>query len=139
MEPTGRMGPCNLWNVKETAAWCFLPEWGWTEPSFLGRRRPSPIRINSSCIKSGFDHDPILKAEYVRDWNFRHVWVWDAMKNDRSQPRRNCPRTRSCESRRMLGTSPPRPTQQGRKFADGCVLTGWKIDLHSRPALRERV
>ena len=38
--------------------------------------------------ESGFDLDPIKKAEYIRDWNFRAMYgAWDCLKNvDRRYP-----------------------------------------------------
>ena len=32
--------------------------------------------------ESGFDRDPIIEMEYIRDWNFRAMYgAWDTLKN----------------------------------------------------------
>ncbi len=144
MEPTGRMGPCNLWNVKETSGPVPFPRCEWaldlsTRP-FPGRSKtkPNPDQLGGWYWESGFDHDPILKAEYVRDWNFRAMYgAWDALKNvDRVLPNHTLNWAAYImgrrESRRLLGdvVLTKADLEQGRKFPDGCVPTGWKIDLH---------
>ena len=38
--------------------------------------------------ESGFDRDPIIEGEYIRDWNFRAAFgAWDCLKNvDKEYP-----------------------------------------------------
>jgi len=144
MEPTGRMGPCNLWNVKETLGPVPFPRCEWalnlSERPFPGRSKtkPNPNQLGGWYWESGFDHDPILKAEYVRDWNFRAMYgAWDAMKNvDCVLPNHALNWSAYImgrrESRRLMGdvVLTKADLEQGRQFPDGCVPTGWKIDLH---------
>jgi hypothetical protein len=144
MEPKGRMGPCNLWNVKETSGPVSFPRCEWaldlSERPFPGRSKtkPNPDQLGGWYWESGFDRDPILQAEYVRDWNFRAMYgAWDAMKNvDHvlSNHRLNWAAhiMGRRESRRLMGDVVLTKTdlEQGRVFPDGCVPTGWKIDLH---------
>ncbi len=144
MEPKGRMGPCNLWNVKETAGPVPFPRCEWaldlSERPFPGRSKtkPNTDQLGGWYWESGFDHDPILKAEYVRDWNFRAMYgAWDTMKNvDRVLPNHALNWSAYImgrrESRRLMGdvVLTKADLEQGRQFPDGCVPTGWKIDLH---------
>ena len=144
MEPTGRLGPCNLWNVKETPQAVPFPRCEWaldlSERPFPGRSKtnPNPDQLGGWYWESGFDRDPILEAEYVRDWNFRAMYgAWDALKNvDRVLPNRTLNWSAYImgkrESRRLLGdvVLTRADLEQGREFPDGCVPTGWRIDLH---------
>lgn len=144
MEPKGRMGPCNLWNVKETPSAAPFPRCEWAldlrERPFPGRSKTKPDtnQLGGWYWESGFDHDPILQAEYVRDWNFRAMYgAWDALKNvDRVLPHHALSWAAHImgrrESRRLLGdvVLTKADLEQGRPFPDGCVPTGWKIDLH---------
>jgi hypothetical protein len=88
--------------------------------------------------ESGFDHDPFEKSEYIRDWNFRAMYgAWDTLKNvDGRYPnhRLNWAAYVSGkrESRRLLGDVilTREDVLGGREYPDGCVPTGWPIDLH---------
>jgi hypothetical protein len=144
LTPTGRMGPCNLWNVKETPAPVPFPRCPWaldlSDKPFPGRGKPhpDPLQLGGWYWESGFDHDPITKLEYVRDWNFRAMYgAWDALKNvDRVLPNHKlnwCAHILGKrESRRLLGdvVLTKHDLESGRSFPDACVPTGWKIDLH---------
>ena len=157
VEPKGRMGPCNLWNVCEytdtnansaTAAAVAAPQpfprcpWALdlTDKPFPGRSKtkPNTLQLGGWYWESGFDRDPITELEYVRDWNFRAMYgAWDAMKNvDQVLPTY---RLNWCayilgkrESRRLLGDVVLcwDDLQSDRHFPDGCVPTGWSNDLH---------
>jgi hypothetical protein len=143
--PVGHMGPCNLWNVKETAsAPQPFPRCPWaldlsTRP-FPGRSKTKPdiYQLGGWYWESGFDLDPVAQAEEIRDWNFRAMYgAWDAMKNiDGVLPNHAlhwsafvCGRR---ESRRLLGdvVLAKQDLLEGRVYPDGCVPTGWKMDLH---------
>jgi len=138
------MGPCNLWNVKETPAPVSFPRCPWaldlSDKPFPGRGKPhpDPLKLGGWYWESGFDHDPITKLEYVRDWNFRAMYgAWDALKNvDRVLPNHKlnwCAHILGKrESRRLLGdvVLTKQDLESGRSFPDACVPTGWKIDLH---------
>ncbi len=84
------------------------------------------------------DRDPIAEGEYIRDTNLRAMYgAWDALKNvDEAYP--NCKLNWSAyvsgmrESRRLLGdvVLTKDHIMNNVKFPDGCVATGWDIDLH---------
>jgi len=144
IQPKGHMGSCNLWNVIETDSPQPFPRCPWaldlTDKPFPGRSKtkPDPLKLGGWYWESGFDRDPLADIEYIRDWNFRAMYgAWDAMKNvDKVLPNY---RLNWCayilgkrESRRLIGdvVLTLDDLKAGRKFPDGCVPTGWKVDLH---------
>jgi hypothetical protein len=140
----GHMGQCNLWNVIDTGRPAPFPRCAWavdlSDKPFPGRNKDKPdvLKLGGWYWESGFDHDPIRRGEYVRDWNLRVMYgAWDALKNvDKVLPdyRLNWAAYVSGkrESRRLMGdvvlTRDDLVTS--RQYPDGCVPTGWKIDLH---------
>jgi len=143
MTRKGHMGRCNLWNVKDTGSTVDFPRCPWaldlSEKPFPGRHGNGGItKLGGWYWESGFDHDPILAREYIRDWNFRAAFgAWDCIKNvDKTYPNHKFnwiayvsgPR----ESRRLLGDVVLNKEHLLEKtvFEDGCVVTGWKMDLH---------
>ncbi|MHC4405929.1 MAG: FAD-dependent oxidoreductase, partial [Planctomycetota bacterium] len=96
--------------------------------------------------ESGFDRDPIREAEHIRDWNFRAMYgAWDCLKNtDKVYPSHKLNWAAHVsgkrESRRLLGDVVlGREDLAGNvEFPDGCVPTGWKIDLHLPDARYEK-
>lgn len=140
----GHMGPCNLWNVIETDEPQTFPRCPWaldlTDKPFPGRskEKPDTLKLGGWYWESGFNHDPFEKAEYIRDWNFRAMYgAWDAMKNvDRVLPNHKLNWAAFVagkrESRRLLGDVilSKSDVMESRQYEDGCVPTGWKIDLH---------
>lgn len=149
MTVPGHMGRCNLWHANDTGAPVVFPRCPWaldlTDKQFPGRAEGlgqfSEKGLNSlGCWfwESGFDHDPIDKREYIRDWNFRAMYgAWDALKNvDNAYPTYELswaahisgPR----ESRRLLGPVilTKDDVMNHREFDDGCIMTGWDIDIH---------
>ena len=144
MTTTGHMGRCNLWNVIETDRPQSFPRCPWaldlTDKPFRGRStsNPNTLELGGWYWESGFDHDPIEKGEYIRDWNFRAMYgAWDAMKNvDRVLPNHKLNWAAFVsgkrESRRLLGdvVLTKKDVMESVRYEDGCVPTGWKIDLH---------
>jgi hypothetical protein len=144
VEPKGRMGPCNLWHVIETDRPVAFPRCPWaldlSDKPFPGRSKTKPniLQLGGWYWESGFDRDPIAEMEYVRDWNFRAMYgAWDALKNvDQVLPNHQLHWSAYIlgkrESRRLLGDVilTLQDLQAGRQFPDGCVPTGWKVDLH---------
>ena len=140
----GHMGRCNLWNVIETDEPQPFPRCPWAldlaEKPFPGRNKEKPdtLKLGGWYWESGFDHDPFEKNEYIRDWNFRAMYgAWDAIKNvDRVLPNHKLNWAAFVagkrESRRLLGdvTLSKKDVMESRRYEDGCVPTGWKIDLH---------
>ena len=143
MSPTGRMGACNLWNVADTGAPASFPRCPWaldlsTKP-FPGRGPKETIKeLGGWYWESGFDIDPFAQGEAVRDWNFRAMYgAWDALKNvDGRYPtfklNWSAHVSGKRESRRLLGdvVLAKADVLGDRAFPDGCVPTGWPIDLH---------
>jgi len=157
MEPKGHMGPCNLWNVCEctdtnainTAVAATVgpqpfPRCPWaldlSDKPFPGRSKtkPNTLALGGWYWESGFDRDPILEMEYIRDWNFRAMYgAWDAMKNiDGVLPNHRLNWAAYIlgkrESRRLMGDVilSFEDLTSDRQFDDGCVPTGWSNDLH---------
>ncbi len=147
----GHMGRCNLWNVMDTGKPSPFPPCPWAldlhDKPFPGRAKSFPgtpgdargVRaLGVWYWESGFDHDPILKGEYIRDWNFRAMYgAWDALKNtDKIYPDHKLNWAAYVagkrESRRLLGdvVLTQEDILDGKEYPDGCVATGWLIDLH---------
>ncbi|MEW6357044.1 MAG: FAD-dependent oxidoreductase [Planctomycetota bacterium] len=143
MTRKGHMGPCNLWNVKDTGKPVPFPRCPWaldlSDKPFPGRKEQGGIeKLGGWYWESGFDRDPFAEGEYIRDWNFRAMYgAWDALKNvDKVYPNHalnwaahiSGPR----ESRRLLGdlVLTKEDLMESRAYPDGCVPTSWKIDVH---------
>jgi hypothetical protein len=149
MTVPGHMGRCNNWHPTDTGKPQTFPRCPWAldlaDKPFPGRDEASGPDAEEALRslgcwywESGFDHDPIAKREYIRDWNFRAMYgAWDALKNvDNAYATYELhwaayvsgPR----ESRRLLG--PVVLTREdvlaARAFEDACIMTGWHIDLH---------
>ncbi|MBN1490493.1 MAG: FAD-dependent oxidoreductase, partial [Phycisphaerae bacterium] len=144
MAETGHMGPTNVWNVIETDSPQSFPRCPWaldlTDKPFPGRSKdkPDPSRLGGWFWESGFEKHPIEDAEQIRDWNLRAMYgAWDAMKNvDKVLPNHKLNWAAYIagkrESRRLMGdvVLTDEDIVQGKEYPDGCVPTGWKIDLH---------
>ena len=143
------MGRSNLFNVVDVGMPDPFPRCPWaldlSDKPFPGRGNNPGIyggiglkALGSWFWESGFDHDPIEKGEYIRDWNFRAIYgAWDCLKNvDKMYPNYKLgwvayiSGTR--ESRRLLGDIilTGEDVLSGKKFNDGCVPASWSIDLH---------
>lgn len=140
----GHMGRCNLWNVVQTDRPQPFPRCPWaldlSDKPFPGRGddKRGLLALGGWYWESGFDRDPIAERELIRDNNFRAMYgAWDALKNvDRVYPNHKLnwaahisgPR----ESRRLLGdvVLSKEDLIGQKKYPDGCVPTGWKMDLH---------
>ena len=157
IQAKGHMRPCNLWNVckcDDTKALNTdavaeggivpFPRCPWaldlSDKPFPGRSKtkPDPLKLGGWYWESGFDRDPIVDLEYVRDWNFRAMYgAWDALKNvDETLPNYKLNWSAYVlgkrESRRLLGdvVLTLNDLESDRRFPDGCVPTGWSNDLH---------
>ena len=138
----GHMGPCNLWNVIDTGTSQSFPRCEWaldlTDKPFPGRADKDPNKLGGWYWESGFYHDPMSKMEYVRDWNFRAAYgAWDALKNvDKTFPNHKlnwmAHISGKRESRRLVGDHvlSKKDLVERIVYEDGCVPTGWPIDLH---------
>jgi hypothetical protein len=144
MTMPGHMGGCDLWNVVDTGKPVAFPHCPWaldlSDKPFPGRdkQKPDPLKLGGWYWESGFDHDPLEKVESIRDWNFRAMYgAWDALKNvDRVLPTYQLNWAAYVqgkrESRRLMGdlVLTKDDLVQAHAYPDGCVPTGWKIDLH---------
>ena len=143
MTPQGHMGPCNLWNVIDSGSTASFPRCPWAlnlaDKPFPGRGpKPDTKQLGGWYWESGFDHDPIAQMEYIRDWNFRAMYgAWDALKNvDKAFPNHRLNWSAFImgkrESRRLLGdvVLTKQDLVDANQFPDGCVPTGWSMDLH---------
>jgi hypothetical protein len=140
----GHMGQCNLWNVADTGKPVAFARCPWaldlSDKPFPGRRttKPDPLKLGGWYWESGFDHDPIAEDELIRDWNFRAMYgAWDALKNvDHAftNYKLNWAAyiTGKRESRRLLGdvVLSRDDILRDKHYPDGCVATGWPIDVH---------
>lgn len=162
----GHMGASNLWNIKclcqdedplssELQAACEeakFPRCPWavdlSDKPFPGRESgpteakgvagDAPISLGNWFWESGFDRDPILEMERVRDQNFRAVYgAWDAIKNvEKRYPAHRLNWVAYIagkrESRRLLGDVilTAEDLRDGKEFLDGCFPCTWGIDTH---------
>lgn len=142
----GHMGMTNVWYVEDTGEDTDFPRCPWaidlSEVNFPGRYAASGEEAEKSLgcwyWESGLEHDPITKAEYARDTNFRAMYgAVDALKNtdgvlktyklgyaDYIGGKR--------ESRRLLGDMILTKSDvfNNRKFDDGCIPSTWSVDVH---------
>jgi len=147
----GHMGRCNLWSVADTGEASPFPRCPWaldlSDKPFPGRAVEFPgVKADRRGVEalggwyweSGFDHDPFEKSEYIRDWNLRAMYgAWDTLKNvDECYPNHALNWAAFVsgkrESRRLLGdvVLTREDVLNGVEYSDGCVPTGWAIDLH---------
>jgi hypothetical protein len=143
MTRTGHMGQSNLWNVIDTGAPQPFPRCPW---AFDLSKKPFPgldKRAGTKALgvwywESGFSRNPIAEDELNRDTNFLAMYgAWDCLKNVKKRyptwklnwaayisGRR--------ESRHLFGDVIITKDDIGnkRQFPDGCIPTGWDIDVH---------
>jgi len=130
------LGTSNMWYAKKTAA-----------PSAF-TACPWAIRFNDkTCFRvtkgdwdweTGLTRDTIAEAELIRDHNFRAIYGnWDYLKNhtaDYANWKLDWVAyvAGKRESRRLLGDLilTQQDLVERKAYPDGCVITGWQIDLH---------
>lgn len=148
MTANGHMGMSNLWYAEECDEPQSFPACPWavdlSRSAFPGREGvdqyglPPAAALGAWFWESGCEHDPILRAEYTRDLNFRAMYgAWDALKNrDGAFPNH---RLGFCayiagkrESRRLLGDVilTKSDVRKGAYREDGCVPSTWTFDVH---------
>jgi hypothetical protein len=145
----GHMGMTNFWYIEETEEEQKFPRCPWaidlSEVEFPGRKDIKDVYGNQyekslGCWfwESGCEHDPILKAEYARDTNFRAMYgAWDCLKNvDNSYEKYKLVHSSYIagkrESRRLLGDIilTKSDVSKGVGYRDGCVPSTWNFDVH---------
>lgn len=144
----GHMGVCNLWYTEACDHEEPFPACPWAIDlkgvDFPGKKGVEIYGLKGldalGCWfwESGHEHDPIGKAEYIRDLNFRAMYgAWDALKNEEgSYPNRRLAFSSFLagkrESRRLFGdvVLSKSDVQKGRYREDGCVASTWTFDVH---------
>lgn len=149
MTSNGHMGASNMWYAVDTGEVSEFPSCPWAvdlkDAEFPGRHgRKGKYNaeglgaLSSWFWESGFERDPIVHAEYIRDLNFRAMFgAWDAIKNvDGEYPQHQmkfcCYTNGKRESRRLLGDVilTKSDIQKQVLFEDRCVPVTWDIDVH---------
>ena len=145
----GHMGMTNVWYVEDTGDTQKFPRCPWAmdlrEVNFPGRSGVRDIynqlgELSMGCWfwESGMEHDPIAKAEYARDTNFRAMYgAWDCLKNtDGSYKTYRLGHSSHIagkrESRRLFGDVVLTKSEvySGKIFEDACVPSTWNFDVH---------
>ncbi len=145
----GHMGMTNVWYVEDTGEPQTFPRCPWAIDlsgcAFPGRgnvvstyRHVREMAFGGWYWESGCEHDPIEKAEYARDTNFRAMYgAWDCVKNvdhDYETFRLgNCTYIGGKrESRRILGDIllTKSDVLAGTIFPDSFVPSTWDFDVH---------
>ncbi len=134
----GHQGGSDLWATTDTGKPSPFPRCPWAYD--LGQKPfPSyPDQWGKWFWESGFDRDPIAETERMRDNNLRAMYgAWDALKNVRKKyPNRRLTWAAYVmgkrESRRLLGdvVLTRDDLLKSKTYPDGCVPTGWSIDVH---------
>ncbi len=134
----GHQGGSDLWATTDTGKPSPFPRCPWAYD--LGQKPfPSyPDQWGKWFWESGFDRDPIAETERMRDNNLRAMYgAWDALKNVRKKyPNRRLTWAAYVmgkrESRRLLGdvVLTRDDLLKSKPYPDGCVPTGWSIDVH---------
>ena len=143
------MGRTNLFTTRRTDETQSFPSVPWAlnliEKPFPGRGgsmahlEEYPFNsLGGWYWESGFYHDPILKGEYIRDWNLRARYgAWYVVKNvEKLRPRDEIDWVAYIsgmrESRRLMGdvVLTEEDLLEGRTYEDGCVPLSWRIDVH---------
>lgn len=145
----GHMGMTNHWHIKDMGSPQTFPRCPWaidlSKVPFPGRDgvidvygQQGEVSLGCWFWESGCEHDPIAKAEYARDTNFRAMYgAWDCLKNvDHSYENYALA---FCgfiggkrESRRLLGDIilTKSDVYKGVAFDDACVPSTWNFDVH---------
>ncbi|MDF1656922.1 MAG: FAD-dependent oxidoreductase [Verrucomicrobiales bacterium] len=143
----GRMGMSNMWAWENASEPVDFQELAWALP-LEERDFPYPRKFHAEWFwESGYDKDPLLDKEQIRDWNNLAAFsAWNALKNkgahSRSDPdmleHKNARLTWMAyiggtrETAQLLGDIilTEKDIVNKRPFPDGCVLTTWSVDLH---------
>jgi len=151
--PSGHMELSNFWCIEDTGKEQPFARCPWaidlTAADFPGRLRANgkdpegekQTAMTLGCWRwgAGFEHHPILKAEYARDTNFRAMYgVWDALKNVDGDFRtyriaHSCHISGKRESRRFLGPVilTAHDIVHKTHFEDALIGIDWALDMHT--------
>ena len=157
----GHMGMSNHWHIEETDSPQSFPSCPWamdlTGVDFPGRKKienhygkTGEEALGCWYWEAGMEHDPIEKAEYARDTNFRAMYgAVDCIKNNDGDYVNYYLKFASYiggkrESRRILGDIILTKSDVfgEKRYPDGVVPSTWNFDVHYPdrrfyPAFRE--
>lgn len=140
VQKEGHMGMSNMWRWNQADRVKSFPETPWALQ--LGMSDfPYPKKFAGEWFwESGFNLDPLLDLESIRDWNLRAVFgAFSAMKNGAGRDEHRRAQLEwvayvggNRESRQLIGdvVLSREDIVAKRDFPDGCVPTTWSIDLH---------
>lgn len=153
MTTSGHMELSNFWCVENTGHKESFPACPWamdlSDADFPGRIRANGAdeekeKTNArylGCWRwgAGYEHNPILMAEYARDTNFRAMYgAWDAVKNlDKDYANYKISFSGHVagkrESRRLLGplVITKNDLIEGNEYPDAIIGIDWGLDLHT--------
>ncbi len=143
----GHMGLSNLWHIEKVENARPFPHCPWaidlSSVTFPGRKDHVDFYGHSGIKsmgcwfwESGMTEDPIERAEYARDVNFRAMYgAWDTLRNiDGDYQDYELTFAAAIagkrESRRLLGDIVLTKTDFKYKFPDACAATTWNFDVH---------
>ena len=143
----GHMGLSNLWHIEKVENARPFPRCPWaidlSTVTFPGRKDHVDFYGHSGVEsmgcwfwESGMTEDPIEKAEYARDVNFRAMYgAWDTLRNvDGDYQDYELTFAAAIagkrESRRLLGDIVLTKTDFKYTFPDACAATTWNFDVH---------
>lgn len=145
----GHMGMTNMWYIENTNTDKAFPRCPWAinldDVEFPGRKNAQMVcdkerefSMGAWFWEGGCELDPIEKAEYTRDLNFRAMYgAWDTLKNvDNDYPGYELGFSAYIggkrESRRLFGdiVLTKSDVYKGVKYEDGFVPSTWNFDVH---------
>lgn len=143
----GHMGLSNLWHIEKVDNPAPFPRCPWavdlSHDVFPGRGDHVDFyghkgieSLGCWFWESGMTEDPIEKAEYARDLNFRAMYgAWDALRNvDGAYQDHELTFAAAIagkrESRRLFGDIVLAKTDFKYRFPDACAATTWNFDVH---------
>ena len=143
----GHMGLSNLWHIEKSNNPKPFPRCPWAidlshsafpgrgdKVDFYGHKRD--LSLGCWFWESGMTEDPIAKAEYARDVNFRAMYgAWDTLRNvDHDYQEYELTFAAAIagkrESRRILGDIVLTKADFAYTFPDACAATTWNFDVH---------
>ena len=143
----GHMGMSNLWHIEKSSDPKPFPRCPWaidlSTSVFPGRKDHIDFyghrgieSLGCWFWESGMTEDPIEKAEYSRDVNFRAMYgAWDTLRNvDHDYQDYELTFAAAIagkrESRRLLGDIVLTKSDFKYTFPDACAATTWNFDVH---------
>lgn len=143
----GHMGLSNLWHIEKSDKPQPFPRCPWavdlSSSTFPGRKDHVDFyghkgieSLGCWFWESGMTEDPIAKAEYARDLNFRAMYgAWDTIRNvDHDFQDYELTFAAAIagkrESRRLFGDIVLTKTDFNYSFPDACAATTWNFDVH---------